>query len=232
MSMDKEKIKNILSRGGQLAQESEACLDAEQLATFLEGNFQSEQHDQAERHLADCTYCLDRVAAIVRSEDDSDSSIPDQLLEKAGSLPSRQSTRRFPRWAVAAAAVLAVGLVFQQLVPRQDTGLQGEPRQVRYSDRNARQPLVLAPEEGSAIFPSEQVFRWTEVSGSLFYDVRLVSPDGDLIVRERVQDTRWLIPENLGLEAGMEYFVRVDAYLNDSKFLSSEHVVFSIRGEQ
>lgn len=232
MSMDKEKIKNILSRSSPVSQESGACLGAEQLAAFLDGNLQGEEYGRAERHLADCSHCLGRVTAIVRSEDSSNGSIPDRLLEKAGSLPPRQNTHRFTRWAVAAAAVLAVGLVFQQLAPQQDSGLQGETRQVRYSDRNAGQPRVLTPEEGSSVFPQEQVFSWTEVSGSLFYDVRLVSQDGDLLVRERVQDTRWLIPENLGLEPGMEYFVRVDAYLNDSKFLSSEHVVFRIRGEE
>jgi hypothetical protein len=82
------------------------------------------------------------------------------------------------------------------------------------------------------IEPLQQVFQWTEVPGSLFYDVRLVSPDGDLLLRERVEGTRWLIPEHLQLQAGQEYFVRVDAYLSDAKYLSSEHRVFTVTGAQ
>ena len=68
--------------------------------------------------------------------------------------------------------------------------------------------------------------------GALFYDVRLVSLEGDLLLRERVEDTRWLLPETLKLEPGEEYFIRIDAYLSDSKFLSSEHVVFQVGGEE
>jgi hypothetical protein len=75
------------------------------------------------------------------------------------------------------------------------------------------------------------VFRWTEVPGSLFYDVRLLDPDGEVLLRERVETTRWLIPDKLHLQAGGEYYVRVDAYLDDERFLSSEHVVFHVRSE-
>lgn len=230
MTMNEEKTQKIISRSRPASQESEDCFEAEQLASFLEGSLTGGVRNRAEKHLSDCTYCLDRVAAIVRSEGDSSDEIPAGLVEKADSIPPKQRIRRYPRWAAAAVAVLAVGLSLQQLLPVREAGIHSDTRQVRYSDRNALQPQVLAPEEGSVIFPSEQVFRWTEVPGSLFYDVRLVSPDGDLVTRERVHETRWLIPGSLGLEPGAEYFVRVDAYLNDSKFLSSDHVVFQIRG--
>lgn len=231
MTMNKEKIQKMLSRSRSVSQESDECLVTEHLAAYLDGSLRGEHRKTAKVHLADCSHCLDRASAIVRSEDESDFSIPARLLQKAETLPPGRDIRRIPRWAAAAVAALAVGLMLQQPLPVREGSVQSEPRQVRYSDRNALQPQVLAPEDGSVIYPSEQIFRWTEVPGSLFYDVRLVSSDGDLLVRERVQDTRWLIPHSMGLEEGQEYYVRVDAWLNDSKFLSSEHVVFMIRGE-
>jgi len=82
------------------------------------------------------------------------------------------------------------------------------------------------------VLPQEQVFRWSEVPGALFYDVRLVSLDGDLLLRERVDGTRWLIPNSMKLEPGQEYFVRVDAYLDDARYLSSEHRLFRVEGAQ
>jgi len=72
------------------------------------------------------------------------------------------------------------------------------------------------------------VFRWKEVPGSLFYDIRIVSDDGAQIARQRVWDTQWSLPRETRLQAGNEYFVRVDAFISEGKAISSEHTVFKV----
>ena len=134
--------------------------------------------------------------------------------------------------AVAAVLVLALGLV---LALRQQSPESENPSQpqTRYAaDTQRLHPRLLAPAGDSVIQPLEQVFRWTDVPGTLFYDVQLVDADGDLLLRERVSGTRWLIPDNLHLQPGEDYFLRVDAYLSDAKYLSSEHLVFRVGGER
>ena len=220
------------------------CLAPEALAAFLDGSSGKTTHTAREAHLADCRFCLQQLARICRSrEDEAAISVPKDLLLRAGALGDKEaqaqpvSTRPFigklpAIVAVAATVVLAVGVLSLNFDNRTPASVPPEEfPTTRYADTQAMNPRMLAPIEDSVIVPAEQVFRWTEVPGSLFYDVRLVDPDGEILLRERVDTTRWLIPDNLALQAGGEYYVRVDAYLDDERFLSSEHVVFHVRSE-
>ena len=234
--MDKREIIAALSRSRDAAAAAtDACPQPEALAAYLDGGLCDSERAAAEVHLADCAFCLGQLAALLRSmEDSAPADLPETLREQAERLattPERHAGNRF-RWAAAAVVVLALGLFATQWPPAGSVPSNESARQTRYADRTALQPRLLAPGEGGVITPLEQVFRWSEVPGALFYDVRLVSPDGDLLLRERVEETRWLIPENLELEPGADYFVRIDAYLSDAKYLSSEHVLFTVGGAQ
>jgi hypothetical protein len=93
-------------------------------------------------------------------------------------------------------------------------------------------PQVLAPANGATIDPGSLVFQWSEVPDSLFYDVRVVTDEGDLIWQERVEDTRLGLPGHLQLKPGSEYFVQVDAYLAAAKSISSRHVPFTVKEQR
>ncbi len=225
------------------------CLAPEALAAFLDGSSSRREHGAREAHLADCAFCLHQLAQICRSrEDEGVTNIHPELLQQAEALGVKEAgeqqpgirrvrrlllTGRFPALAaLAATVVLATGIVWMNF--RAGNPASPEPEEfqtTRFAQTSAINPRVLAPTAGSLIVPAEQVFRWTEVPGSLFYDVRLLDPDGEVLLRERVKTTRWLIPDKLHLKAGGEYYVRVDAYLDDEQFLSSEHVVFGVRSD-
>ena len=228
-------IRALRNTADPLPARGEDCLPSATLAGYLDRELGEGERAVAEAHLADCDYCLGQVAALSRSREDRQSAgVPASIREAAERLAGGppQSRPAVPRWAMAAVVVLAVGLFGVLLAPRGGPEPDPGERQTRYAEQPSLQPTLLAPPEGSVIRPLEQVFRWSEVPGSLFYDVRLVSPDGDLLLRERVEDTRWLIPEAVALQPGEEYYVRIDAYLSDAKYLSSEHVVFTVsRGD-
>lgn len=230
--MDPERTTEILRALRGNAPAGEDCLAPEQLAAFFDGGLCTADRAEAEEHLADCDYCLGQAALITRSRGDSAAAgVPSSISSQAQSVGQRRAAaprRRLLSWALAAVLVLTVGMFAVQLAPINPAGDTEPLRQTRLADPKALQPRLLAPAEGSVISPLEQVFRWNEVEGSLYYDVRLVDPDGNLVLRERVASTRWLIPETVLLEPGEEYFVRIDAYLSDAKFLSSEHVVFTV----
>jgi hypothetical protein len=87
-------------------------------------------------------------------------------------------------------------------------------------------PSFLSPQEGMTISSDAGVFIWTAVPGSLFYQIRIVSDEGDLVWQERINGTQWGLPAELLLAPGAEYFVRVDAYLAEAKTLKSDYVLF------
>lgn len=219
------------------AEPTAACLPPKLLAACHEGELSQEERISVETHLAVCDRCLGQLAALSRATYNRETAlaVPDSLIVQAEALITHRVRADSParwRWAVPLAAaamlILVVNLALDSSDPVNSApGSTSEP-QTRTSEYNLARPRLLAPAESSIVQPRNQVFRWTEVPGSLFYDVRLVSLDGDLLLRERVNGTRWLIPESLRLEAGEEYFVRVDAFLSDAKYLSSEHLVFRV----
>ena len=90
-------------------------------------------------------------------------------------------------------------------------------------------PEILAPSSGILGERDGFVIRWTEVPGSLYYEIRVVTDAGNLLSEARVENTEWIIGGDLNLEPGREYFIRVDAYLADAKTIRSEHVPFRLR---
>lgn len=250
--MDKDRLIEQLRAVRFPVQRSIDCPEASELAQFLdrEPGDKQQRSLSAERlaalqtHLSDCPYCLQQVALVLGSHGADSAGASGKLLARAEALADRNLPPP-PAWrwlwntplptaaAVAAVVVLAVGLLVQDRsilqTPIPDSGAIPT---TRYSDSQALNPQLLAPTDGAVIVPAEQVFRWTVVPGSRFYDIRLVDTDGELLLRERVEDTRWLVPDELGLKAGHEYFVRVDAYVDDAQFLSSEHILFSVKATE
>jgi hypothetical protein len=88
---------------------------------------------------------------------------------------------------------------------------------------------VLSPGPGAALDPRTLSFRWSEVAGTPYYDVRIVTDAGDVVIQERVAGTDWQPEVRLDLQPGAEYFVLVDAYPEGDKAVSSRHVPFRIK---
>jgi len=136
-----------------------------------------------------------------------------------------------PQWAAAAMVILSIVAVthFTQL------GGLGNEHPMQPDERKTRNVLqskpalqVLYPTAGTTLDSRQLTFRWTEVPGSDYYDVRIVSESGDVVSEQRVTGTEWRPTEQLALRPGAEYFVHVDAYPSKAKTVSSDHVPFSV----
>jgi len=220
---------------------TKACLAPEVLATVVDSGLNEGGTAAHALHLASCDYCLGQLSVLSRAaaEQHRHAAVPASVIARAealfdDSIPARATAQW--RWAVplaaAAALILAIALRLGPAASlKAEAGGTIAPP-TRYVTGQLQHPSLVLPAEGGVVRPLEQVFRWTEVPGALFYEVRLVSLGGDLLLRERVDDTRWLIPKGVNLGPGDEYFVRIDAYLSDAKYLSSEHRLFRVEGAQ
>jgi hypothetical protein len=215
------------------------CPEDQQIAEYFDEVLPECERDTLERHLADCRFCIARIGMLQRLEQDPTTRrIPEDVLATAKTLKHNSMRRigRAPAWAAAAAVFIVVGALYQYFpldgisqdaLPRMHVA---EPSSILSETRNidpgALGPRFLSPREGVTVTAANSLFTWTHVPNCLYYQVRIVSDDGDLLWQERVDGTEWRLPAGLSLSPGMEYFVRVDAYLTDAKALQSDYLLF------
>ena len=234
--MDPDHLTLLLAEGAaESPGRSPDCPDEGRIAGYVDEGLDAAVRQELERHLADCGHCLAVVGLLSRERHVSTAeTVSAQTLARARVRAMEAPHRRWrfaPQWAAAAALVLAVPLLLQ-LGRSPDAGLEGQgrpaPSAVRTIAPQADSVQVLVPGAGSSVDARHALFRWTAVADSPYYDVRIVTDDGEVVVRERVTGTTWQVPPEVRLRSGAEYFVHVDAYPSGDKAVSSEHVPFRI----
>lgn len=236
--MEKDKLESLLERSNGAPERQPECPQDELLAAYMEGGLSDASHREFEAHLADCAWCLECVGILGWAHEIGvQEQVPELLLARAGRIvdPSRQAVsrwRRAPAWAVAALLVLTLGSllsnpVFRDKVPQPAaSGKVDTTLKTRSIDPVGMQPAQHSPGNNIGVKFAEGVFKWTPVNDSLFYQVRIVTTEGDLLWRERVHGEHWKPPGGLVFSSGEEYFVRIDAFLSENLSVNSDYVAF------
>ena len=176
--MNPERLTNLLAAGANAEPPGpSACPDEHLIAGYVDGGLDDDSRAGVELHLADCGRCLKIVGSLCRERRPAGSEVP-----------VRRTWQSAPWWAAAATVVLAVpfALHFSRNLDSGDAG-QGRPPApaVRTFGPDPASLRVLSPLPGSATDPQQLAFRWTEVAGSPFYDVRIVTDAGDVVIGQR-----------------------------------------------
>jgi hypothetical protein len=210
-----------------------ACPDEQRIAAFADGLLGPEDRAQVELHLADCAHCLAMVGLLGREGDNEPGElVPEVVLARIQQLDDisyRSRWRSAPRWAAAASLLLAIPVLLQLSGPPggvHESQSAPEARVKRSATVDMDTPEVLLPVAGATVEPDTLRIRWTAIPGSDYYDLRIVTDAGALVVEQRVTGTEWRPTQATGLARGAEYYVHVDAYPADGKVLSSVHVPF------
>jgi hypothetical protein len=232
--MDDRKLQELLRRGAPQTWEwAPVCLDEHQVAAYVDGTIPESARNDVELHLADCERCTLLVGTLSRLEIESSDAPTAEVLERARDLvPAGRGrwAKYLPQAAAAAVIALAVGVVFNL---RQETPVQSEADYRTTRGVTAAQAMeVLSPAAGSGVLAEEFEVRWTELPGTRYYLVRIVTTAGSLVTEERVTDTHWRPGVGVMLEAGQEYYVRVEAYPAVGPSTGSIHVPFTVRGSR
>jgi hypothetical protein len=211
------------------------------------------------RHLADCRFCYEQVAAAISLKSDAGPAVevPRELLVRARALAeSAQRRQGVPalRWGAIAAVTASIAVIvavtsrqpeFQQTLPQVEPSgpaavepAPAEPpsappaaRTLRSIPRGGVAPRLIFPREGEVINPQAVEFRWKPVPGALSYDIRVVTEEGNLVWEGQAEDAHADLPPDFRLTPGESYFVRIRALLADGQAVTSRAVGFKVKGD-
>ena len=169
-------------------------LEADLIASYVDGRAGRADAATVEAHLAECAGCRREVIDVRR------------LLSGR--------TRR-SGWS--AAAVLAAAALLLLVV-----GRPGGPRPpVGSSTRSGRTaslaPAILAPVDGATLPGSTARFVWHSVSGAAAYRLTLTDDRGDMVWMTEGTDTSVAPPPTIRLSGGRTYYWSVDILLRDGR---------------
>jgi hypothetical protein len=90
-------------------------------------------------------------------------------------------------------------------------------------------PVIVFPRRDSAVGREQLEFSWTPVSRSRYYEISVVTSDGDLLWEGQTEESTLHLPSDVVLKSGA-YFVWITAYLADGRVAKSSPVRFVIKG--
>jgi len=102
---------------------------------------------------------------------------------------------------------------------------------VRAPLSNVFAPALAYPREGQSIPRERLEFRWQPVADAIFYEVRLLSPSGDVVFATRTDEVRIKPGADVSLVPGTKYFAVVTAHLREGKTAKSSVVGFRLTAQ-
>jgi hypothetical protein len=228
--MNKQNLISLLRSSDTLGGGRTAfCAEDQEIAAYVAGALEDDHRQTLKQHSGVCGICAGRLGLLTQLLRDVDESErpPDMVLARARQLGQKRGKWVVPQWAAAAMIVVAI-FAIPNWAPNINEEFDADTRNTRHLPSEVQIPHILYPESGLALDASNLTFRWAEVPGTLNYNVRIVTNAGALVTERRIDGTEWRLPDDINLQPGAVYFVRVDAFLADDKAVSSEHVPFRI----
>jgi hypothetical protein len=218
------------------------CPDEMRLAAYADGRLAASDRERLSKHLAGCEYCLGQVATLAKLAEMPPVEVSADLMARAAKLvpraklvpdsaPAGRSQQW--RWAVAATATAALVLVIvpmlrQPLVTPPVSVADSEPRVVRQAPSATSRPEIKFPAEGETVAAPDLEFRWSGMDGALFYELTVVTFEGDVAWQGQVDSTHARLPVAIVLMPGRRYYVSVSAFLAQGKTVKSPPIGFAV----
>lgn len=232
------------------------CPDEIMLAAFVDDRLPDDVRRQVETHLAHCSFCTEAVSFLVREpEAEFPEEAPRELVVRARALvPEHSKLVLRPVWSWATVGAAAAGLVLFLSLQGRQAMLTPTPTQpglppvvevepparppavaganakdaVRKQRPAAQVPKLVFPRDGGTVSANDVRFRWERFDESLFYEVRLVTAEGDLVWTARTETQEIQLPAGVRLIPGEKYFIWVLARLPEGKAVKSPAIAFRV----
>jgi hypothetical protein len=89
-------------------------------------------------------------------------------------------------------------------------------------------PKLISPRDGAVVRRQDLEFRWEQVSEATFYEVRIMSAEGDLVFEGQTENSVLKPGSSAPLVPGMKYFATIRAHLRQGKAAKSSLVSFTL----
>jgi hypothetical protein len=259
VSMAEEELKpKIRKDSGNpgFATRSWNCPKDEAIATYVDGNVDAAARSRVESHLANCAHCRGLVADVTKMKETDPPAIPVQLKQKAVALVApRPRRRQWILWPVAAGAACAliIGLwvrgpqqvsaptpAFPPTAPAPTVNAKSEPAPAlrppsgeveRNLTASSHLPVLIFPQKNNVLTPQQLEFKWKAIPQSRYYEIRVVTADGDLVWSAQSENLNLKPPSDLELKNGA-YFVWISAYVEGGSVQKSAPVRFVVKGSR
>lgn len=226
------------------------CPGEETVAAYVDGALPLERKTRLETHLAACQGCRSLVADVFKLQRDAELPHPPlEAAKKASELAPKVRTRPSFIWAPALTMAIVVFVAAILIVRRQPPNLvltaappsapviakmnpvtpenstSAEITRRLVSPRIA--PVILSPSQDSTVKPDQFHLIWKSLQRSRYYEVSVVTSDGDLLWTGKTRASSLRLPRKVTLKQG-SYFVWITAYLVDGQVVKSSPLKFSV----
>jgi len=237
--MNPEELESALKDAPETARRGWRCPANEVVSAYTDGALDANGRAVFENHLAGCGFCLGQVAALAKLSAEPPPEVSNSLLTRAMEIVPGMPARRSPRWQWGLAAAATAGIVIM-IAPLMRNGHVmrdshapappvPEPRDIRRAPSYASaRPEIEFPREDAAVNAADLEVRWTPLEGTLFYEVTVVTPEGDIVWQAQADAPHLRLPPAAPLMAGHMYYVSVRAYLAQDKTVQSTPVRFDL----
>ena len=244
--MNQDELRSALKAGPAPARRGWRCPDDMRLAAFIDGRLEAKARGKVESHLAGCGFCLGQIAAAVQLAEAKPAEVSEELVARAVSIVPRDAPAgSSPPWRWALAATATAGLVLVIVPMLRETRAPSsegepvateqpaaaptpEPRAVRQLPSLGARPEIEFPREGASVSAQDLEFRWSPMEGTLFYEVSIVTSDGDIVWQGQADTPPLRLPPAVTLMPGRKYYVSVSAYLAEGKTVKSAPAGFDL----
>lgn len=227
------------------------CPGDETIAAYVDGALREDGKTRVEAHLANCESCRSVVADVVKLSRAAELPTPPLAVAKNASLIlPRTRTRSAFIWGPAV-AMAVIGLIIAIIILRREPpkialsspSVSSAPSiakliptipndgTVRDITRQPRipsiAPVIVSPRQDSTVEGDQLQFTWKAFQRSRYYEVIVVTSDGDLLWSGRTQASSLRLPRKVVLKRA-SYFVWVTAYLMDGQVAKSSLTKFVV----
>ncbi|MEK9136395.1 MAG: hypothetical protein AAB393_04680 [Bacteroidota bacterium] len=207
-------------------------LTENEIALYIEDRLSPDAREKVEGHLADCSLCVEQVAALARLDEmlagTADPALDTNVVRKAEEIvgePFRQPTAKMTsfwspvRYAIAAVLVVSVGIAYYF------TTTPIETERFR-SDAHVPSSFILSPEDGATIPQEGLRFSWTAIPSAITYRLTLHELDGEVVWTIATKETSLTVAPTVALQTGNKYLWRVEAlFPDDTRFRSQLNAI-------
>jgi Putative zinc-finger len=259
VSMAEEELKPRFSKDGGnqgFASRARNCPKDEAIAAYVDGNVDATARSRVESHLANCAHCRGLVADVMKMKESDSPAIPLQLKQRAVALAAPRSRRMqwilWPAVAAGAACALIIGLWVrgpqEVSVPIPSSPTAPAPTVIAKSEpapalrqpngeversltASSHLPVLIFPQKNNVLTPQQLEFKWKAIPQSRYYEIRVVTADGDLVWSAQSENLNLRPPSDLELKDGA-YFVWISAYVESGPVQKSAPVRFVVRASR